>query len=312
MQQIEFRAMGCQMLAAIDSDNPHLTSRLAEVPAWFEAWEQRFSRFREHSELNQLNQRSGQLQPVSSLMSDVLRAALRAQRTSAGLVSPLLLAALEEAGYDRSFEQMHASTHSLEQPLAHPASDVQPTMPERPLHLDSSRRMLFLPPGARLDLGGIVKGWAADRAAQRLGRHAPALVDAGGDIAVSAPQAGGDPWPVGVADPHNPANQLDLLLISRGGVATSGRDVRHWQRGRTLLHHIIDPRTARPALTDLLSVTVAAPSAQAAEAAAKTVFILGSVEGFAWLNARPSLAGLLVLEDGEPLYSRNWLAHIWR
>jgi thiamine biosynthesis lipoprotein len=77
-------------------------------------------------------------------------------------------------------------------------------------------------------VGGIAKGWAADRAALLLGEHAPALVDAGGDIAVSGPQLDGSPWPVAMANSLNPEEQLDLVLLYNGGVATSGRDDRRW------------------------------------------------------------------------------------
>ena len=68
-------------------------------------------------------------------------------------------------------------------------------------------------------------------------------------------------------------------------------------------HHILDPRTGRPAETDVLSATVAGPSAVRAEMAAKAALILGSRAGLAWLEARPEMAGLLVLENGHVLRS---------
>jgi thiamine biosynthesis lipoprotein len=95
-------------------------------------------------------------------------------------------------------------------------------------------------------------------------------------------------------------------------VATSGRDYRRWRRNGVWQHHIIDPRTNRPAKTDVLCATVIAPSACQAEMAAKTLLIMGSLEGLRWLEARPTFAGLVVLEDGTTLHSRRWLEHIWR
>jgi thiamine biosynthesis lipoprotein ApbE len=73
-------------------------------------------------------------------------------------------------------------------------------------------------------------------------------------------------------------------VIGAGGVATSGRDYRHWQKNGTPQHHIINPRTARPAETDVLSATVLAPSARQAEVAAKVALILGSRAGLAWIG----------------------------
>jgi thiamine biosynthesis lipoprotein len=308
MQQISFRSMNCQMLACLDDDAPRAARRLTEVPGWFEDWEQRLSRFRPDSELSRINQRAANSVTVSGVMSDVLRAARLSVRESGGLVNPLVLPALEAAGYDRSFEQMVAEGGVAN---ANPKGlvSVQNLYPVAETFRISHSGRLELPPGSRLDLGGVAKGWAADRAAQRLGKLAPALVDAGGDIAVSGPQAGGSPWPVGVSDPFDPARTLDVVALSRGGVATSGRDYRRWQRGNAMQHHIIDPRTGSPAITDVLTATVIGPSARAAETAAKTALILGSWHGLDWLEKRPHLAGLLVLEDGLVLGTQNWASY---
>jgi thiamine biosynthesis lipoprotein len=74
------------------------------------------------------------------------------------------------------------------------------------------------------------------------------------------------------------------------------------------VHHIIDPRTARPARTDVLTATVVAPTATEAEAAAKALLIQGSRAGLAWIEARPSFAALVVLEDGRIRRSRRLAA----
>jgi thiamine biosynthesis lipoprotein len=138
---------------------------------------------------------------------------------------------------------------------------------------------------------------------QRLRQLGPTLIDAGGDIAVSGPRADGSPWPIGVANPFAPGEMLELLLTVCGGVATSGRDYRRWRQGAVWRHHIIDPRSGQPAATDVLSATVIAPQLCAAEVGAKVALILGSVEGLAWIEARPHLAGLLVCADGTVIRS---------
>jgi thiamine biosynthesis lipoprotein len=302
MEQITFNAMGCQMLAAVDGDLPQSRTWLAEVPVWFESWEQHLSRFRPDSELSLVNSRSGS-QVISSLLAEVLKEALEAQQVSSGLVNPLLLNALEAAGYDRNFADLPEEITTL--------NDSTPGAGNHILELDFDRRVLTLPPGGRLDVGGIAKGWAADRAALLLGEHAPTLVDAGGDVAVSGPQGDGSPWPIAVANPLDPEDQLDLVLLSYGGVATSGRDYRRWKKDGRWQHHIIDPRTAQPAVTDVISVTAVAPSARLAETAAKSVLIQGSLDGLRWLDERPELSGLIVLDDGSTIPSRAWLDQIW-
>lgn len=292
MEMISFRAMGCWMLVALDAEGPAARAVLAAAPGWFAGWERKLSRFRPDSELAALNRRAGAgWIALSPTLWAALTTALEAARASEGLVTPTLLGALERAGYDRDFGGLA--------PDSAPTSPIAPAFDWRTIRVDPGRRAVALPAGLRLDLGGSAKGWAADMAARRLAAHGPALADAGGDIAVSGPRTDGSPWPVGVADPRQPGAELDLLLIRAGGVATSGRDVRRWRRGGAEQHHLIDPRTGEPAATDLLAVTLVAPSVRTAEMAAKLVLLLGRDAGLRWLAARPHLAGLLVSEDGD-------------
>ena len=293
MQRLEFRAMGCHMLALLDT--PYSLEQMNKVPVWFEAWEQALSRFRPESELNQLNRNAGRPMQTSPILWEVIQASLQAARESDGTVTPTLLAALESAGYDRTFESI-LSGESPQRPGWTLVGDW------RTIECEESTRSVCLPPEMRLDLGGIAKGWAADEAARRLGMHGPALIDAGGDIAVSGPLSNGARWPIGVADPSDPERNLEMLMIARGGVATSGRDYRRWQRNGIWKHHIIDPRTGEPAETDIITATVIAPTALQAEAAAKRVFISGGRAGLDWLDGQTTLAGLLVLEGGYVLH----------
>ena len=246
MARIEFRAMGCQMSAVLDTTEP--LARLNQVPGWFENWEQILSRFRADSELSQLNNHTGHWTRVSPILWEVIQYALKAAQWSDGLVSPTLLNAMEAIGYDRSFEAL--------QPVDDRSITPQPDGQWGAIQRRSATRSIQLPRNVRLDLGGVAKGWAADRAARQLATCGPALIDAGGDIALSGPKTDGQPWPIGVSNPFQPDQQLELLMIPRGGVATSGRDYRRWQRGGQAVHHIVDPRTGWPAQTDVLTATV--------------------------------------------------------
>jgi thiamine biosynthesis lipoprotein len=306
MEERPFFAMGSQMRIVLDATGPAARRAVAAGPNWFAAWERRLSRFRPDSELSRLNRAAGRWQPVSAVLWAVLRTAMHAARQTEGLVTPTLLPALEAAGYDRPFALLPSGSGSPRPPAAaDPGAWQWLAWRRRP-------RAVRLPPGVRLDLGGSAKGWAADQAAHRLAARGPVLVDAGGDIAVSGPRADGTPWPVAVADPAAPERDLALLALRTGAVATSGRDYRRWRQGGVWQHHILDPRTARPAVTDVCSATVIAPTAPAAEVAAKLVLILGARAGLAWLEARPTLAGLLVLDDGQVVASRRLPRYLWR
>ena len=300
MQRLEFRAMGCHMLAVLDADK-HPAS-LEAVPAWFEAWEQTFSRFRADSELSRLNERAGQWVRVSTSLWEVTHLALIAARWTDGLFSPTILNALEAAGYDRTFDEITAAA----QPVV-----AQPDGQWRSIQRQSLQRSIYLPLQARLDLSGIVKGWAADRAAKKLGVSGPALIDAGGDIAVSGPRADGSPWSIGIVNPFQADQPFETLKIAQGGVATSGRDYRRWLRAGKWQHHLIDPHTGLPAQTDVLSVTVIAPTTFEAEVAAKVIAISGSEQGLAWLEEQPGYAAVIVREDGQAVYSAHMDNYLW-
>ena len=177
---------------------------------------------------------------------------------------------------------------------------------------DETNRTIQLPPGVHLDFGGIAKGWAAQKAVERLQVYGAALMNCGGDIAMSGPLLNGEPWEVGLYRPFDRESEyVEMLYFDEAcGVASSATDRRRWTQDGQARHHIIDPRTGLPAETDVVHATVVAPSAVEAEAAAKSVLIRGSLDGLDWLEAHPELAGLLILENGEILYSQKIMEYL--
>lgn len=299
VHRLSFRAMGTEMLVCVDNGLDKPPVELADVPIWFEAWEQTLSRFRLSSELSLLNQADGEPLAVSETLWQVFQSALAAEKFTQGLVTPAVANAMLEVGYDRDFQLMagQTSTPILFEPVTVP-----------PLNLitwDESTRCICLPEGLQLDFGGIAKGWAATQVVQRLGHLGSVLMNCGGDIAMNGPLLDGSPWEVGVFKPFDRSSgYLEMLYLHHGcGVATSATDRRRWMQRGELRHHIIDPYTGLPAASDVISATVVASTAIEAEAAAKSVLIRGSVEGLRWLNSHPHLAALLILEDDQILYS---------
>lgn len=162
-------------------------------------------------------------------------------------------------------------------------------------------------PGTRFDLDGVAKGWLADRALRLLARFPGAVVDADGDVAVRV--APGDCWEIGVADPRAAEDLLAVIVLAdkpgspaRGrrtwGVATSGTSIHRFGPDS---HHLIDPRTGRPATTDVVQATVLASGAAVAEAYAKSAVILGSAAGLDLLDRAGVAGAILLLDDGRVL-----------
>src|SRR6058998_1994728 len=137
---------------------------------------------------------------------------------------------------------------------------------------------------------------AVDAALEQLRQNgvSPALVNAGGDLAVLGLPPAAEQWPIAVPGQE----QFWTIPLISGAIATSGIAHRHWWQGKTLRHHILDPRTGFPAQSDLWSVTVVADRCEQAEVAAKVAFILGSGPGADFLR-KHRIAGLLIREDGR-------------
>jgi FAD:protein FMN transferase len=257
------------------------------------------SRFRTDSELSLLNARPGVEVAVGEMLFEAIAVAVRAAAATDGLVDPTVGRSLRLAGYDRTFELVRARD-------ARGARFV-PAAGWQRVELDPDRRTVRLPAGAELDLGATEKALAADRAAAgisaRLG--CGALVSLGGDVAVAGPAPAGG-WPIRVADDH--AAPLDssgpVVSITTGGLASSGTAVRRWRAGGTELHHIVDPRTGRPATTPWRTVTVAAASCVDANVAATAAIVLGAGAP-AWLAAR-DLPSRLLSEAGVATCVAGW------
>jgi thiamine biosynthesis lipoprotein len=112
---------------------------------------------------------------------------------------------------------------------------------------------------------------------------------------------GNTAWQIGVEDPLRPGCPLLHFEVREQAVATSGINRRTWRTGSRQAHHLIDPFTQRPPTSDLLQVTVVAPSAELADVLAKVAFLRGLVEGARFLDRfRPRVAGILVPRDGRP------------
>jgi thiamine biosynthesis lipoprotein len=302
----EFRAMGSRIFLAMDSEKDPWPEFGVQVSGWFDEWEQSLSRFRSTSELCEFNRLSGGWQPVSEAFWQVLELALAVERKTDGIVTPAVLDALEAAGYDVTFEEIGGTANTwLRQPIFEPAS-------VRDIELDAATRSVKTPKGLRLDFGGVAKGWAAHQTMLRLAGIAPVLVDAGGDIAISAPLRDGSSWPISVSDPFDPSGSLGLLMIPSGGVATSGRDYRRWMTNGRWQHHLIDPRTNQPAQTDVFTATVVAENLLEAEALSKQALILGSDEAGKVIDQHPNRAFLVLREDGSILQNNSFKQLRWK
>ncbi len=275
-------------------------SRFGLAAGWLRGFEARFSRFDPCSELSRLNAAPGRPFVISPSLLRLVTLSLSLAERSGGLFDPTVLRSLEAAGYDRSFELIGAGQPS-DAPRVRDYS-------WRDVSVDEASRSVWLPPGAGIDLGGVGKGFAADRLAAILG--SPCLVNAGGDVCASGAPDDGDAWLAGIEDPFEPERDLAVLAVIDRGIATSSRLRRRWLDGRRWSHHLIDPRSGGPSGSDAVQVTVIAANTVEAEYHAKVALLLGANAGRDYLDSQPDVEGLIVEQGGSLLVTRGFEAYV--
>ena len=291
------RALGSSVRVIVTRPQS-LTAAKAAVDRVLREIDAAASRFREDSELSRLNSTPDRVVKVSPLLAQAIEQALRGAKLTEGAVDPTVGHAMRLAGYDADFGSVPPFGEGLDL--------VAQRVPGwQSVQFSPATRTVLIPRGVELDLGATAKALACDRAATAAAAVAGgALVGIGGDIAVAGTTPA-DGWPVRIVDDHAapPDAPGRTVAIRRGGLATSSMTVRRWRSGAAELHHLVDPRTGRPAESPWRTVTVAAKTCVDANVASTASFLLEDAP--AWLEAR-HLPARLVHVDGESTLVAGW------
>ena len=173
--------------------------------------------------------------------------------------------------------------------------------------IDTSKSTVLLPTkGMAINLGGIAKGYAVDKAAAVLEREGftDVVVQAGGDLLVRGRKGQAD-WQVGIRDPRGgPDDFFAIAPIKDASFSTAGDYERGFVKDGKRYHHILDPRTGQPA-TASRSVTVRAKDAFTADAWSKVLFILGPETGLPLVESRPGVGAVIVDKDNNVIVSKR-------
>lgn len=156
-----------------------------------------------------------------------------------------------------------------------------------------------LPPDGAVDLGGIAKGYTADRLAEHL-REAgvnSALIDLGGNI-LAVGDKGGKPFTVGVRDPFDSTALAATVKVRDRSVVTSGVYERSFEHDDVTYHHILDPATGYPVQNGLVSVTVLSASSADGDALSTACFVMGLEKGLALIESLQDTEALFITADG--------------
>jgi len=255
------------------------------------------SHYKAASPLSQINREAAQ-HPVTvePELFDFIADAMRYHRDSDGAFDITVGPLMKAWGFFRGEGRM---------PSEEELADARRHVGGAHVTLDSaSSTIAFDEPGVELDLGGIAKGYAVDRAVALLKRRqiAAALVSAGGSTiyALGAPP-GADRWEVGLQDPIDARRVAFTIPLKDRALSVAGSSEKAFEAGGVTYSHIMDPRTGRPA-QGVLTVAVLASTGTAGDALDNAFFVLGPERGRAYLNRLHDTEVIFFLPDAR----RGW------
>jgi FAD:protein FMN transferase len=178
------------------------------------------------------------------------------------------------------------------------------------IHLDSkTHQVWFDHDKVYMDLGGIAKGYACDRAIEILKKFGvkSASVTAGGDTRLLGNKSG-KPWMIGIKNPRAEDAVAITLPLEDTAVSTSGDYERYFiDSNGERVHHIINPKTGK-STKGIMSVTILGPNGIDTDALSTTVFVMGAEKGLALINKMPGFDAIIITEQGKVLYSNGLMA----
>ena len=171
-------------------------------------------------------------------------------------------------------------------------------------HIKIKDSTVTLDDNTSLDLGGIAKGYASQKAAEILKEYGvtSALMSLGGNVRAVGSKPDGESWSVAVTDPDDNSKSIGTLKISDKAVVTSGGYQRYFEENGQTYHHIIDTKTGYPADSGLKSVTIVSDDDALADALSTALFVMGLEKSGKFYSENSSLFGAVFITDKGEIY----------
>lgn len=180
-------------------------------------------------------------------------------------------------------------------------NSVLPTINYKNITLDEKNNSVMLKhEGTKLDLGGIAKGYAADKVVKYLKTQkiGGSIVNLGGNIFTIGSKDGKNKFNIGVQDPTKPrGNAIGSILTTDNSVVTSGIYERYIEKDGKIYHHILSPKTGYPVENELSSVTIVSNNSMNCDALSTTAFSLGTKEGIKLIESLPNTEAIFITKD---------------
>jgi thiamine biosynthesis lipoprotein len=285
-------------ITIVGRDEDKAAAAISEAFAEMERIEHLMSRWISESEVSKINRWAG-VKPVkvSAEVLEVIQRAQEISRASGGYFDISVGGLLDLWGFETSEGRVPAKGE-VEQALQSVGYGA--------IVVDGEASTVELRRGMCIDLGGIAKGYAVDRACEvlRSRGYENVIVNAGGDMRVRGRKPNG-PWVIGIQDPRDRSRILASFDVGDISVATSGDYERYFEADGVRYHHLLNPFTGYPG-RQCRSVTIKAKDAVTADALATAVFVMGPEEGLRLVEATEGVEALIVTADGEIIQSKRW------
>lgn len=172
-------------------------------------------------------------------------------------------------------------------------------------NLQCTEHSVTMENGAKLDLGGIAKGYIADRIAEYLRDSGveSALIDLGGNICAVGGKSTSEPFRVAVQSPYDENDYLAVVRARDMSVVTAGKYERGFELDGVRYHHILDLSTGMPSESGVCAATVISPLSVSGDALSTSCVLLGAEEALALIESIPDTEAILSLDSGETLYT---------
>ena len=292
-------ALGGNIKLTIVTDMSQSDSKLLFDEMWRKifTFERRFSRFIPMSELSIFNRTTGIKNQISPEFKELLITAKNLGEETGGLYNPFVTPALQKAGYKKSA----LIGHKVDKQIDYTGRRVVAVE-----NIEIGENWAMIPYGTALDFGGCGKGYLADKIGLFLKTKSVVgyWLSFDGDISTYGTDKNGKNIAIDIADAGNLIETKDLIIKcpkTQFGIATSGTNRRKNQTTNSNWHHIIDPNTLKPVVTDISLATVCAETTLLADVLASCAVILGSEKAMPFLKKHGAKSVLLQFknEKGE-------------
>ncbi len=242
---------------------------------------------KENGDIYKLNQ-LGEY-PVADETLEIIKAALEYGKESEGL-------------FDISVRPLSAlwnfTAESPSVPTKAALENALKSVDYRKIKIEDNR--VTLPSGGGIDLGGIAKGYIADKIAEIYKTKAVSgIINLGGNILVVGEKPNGQPFEIGIKKPFSENKTACLLELEEGSAVTCGIYERYFEVNGEVYHHILNPKTGYPESSGLHSVTVICENSTDADALSTTLFLMGEEKAKEYLKTRPNTHAVFIKEDGS-------------